>query len=451
MSIRKPYITGHYAPVADEHTATALRVRGTLPPELSGRYIRNGHNPRPGVTPTHWFRGSGMIHGLRLRDGQAEWYRNRWVRTPAFEHDAPLMREDGSIDLTASVAGTHIIEHAGRLLALQEANLPFEVTPELDTVGAYDFGGKLTTAMTAHPKEDPVTGELHFFAYSPFPPHLIYYVASADGELIRSEVVEGAGPSLMHDFAITENHVVWLDLSVVFNLAEHSGIPYRWSDDYAPRIGVMPRTGPARTTWFDVEPGALLHVTNASEDAQGRITIEGPRYDRASWETSWKWWIGAPGHPVTPLTGAIATRWTLDPAAGKATEEAVDDLTSEFPTINDERLGRANRYGYAVAFPGAGLDEYALVKYDSATGGRQLMPVGPGVLPGEAVFVPAEGGTAEDHGYLLTVTSDIVRDTSELLVIDATDLTRDPIAVVELPRRVPGGIHGSWIPDADLS
>ncbi|GAB3959400.1 hypothetical protein GCM10029978_006380 [Actinoallomurus acanthiterrae] len=109
----KPYINGHYAPVADEHTATALRVRGTLPPELSGRYFRNGHNPRPGVTPTHWFRGSGMIHGLRLRDGQAEWYRNRWVRTPAFEHDAPLMREDGSIDLTASVAGTHIIEHAG--------------------------------------------------------------------------------------------------------------------------------------------------------------------------------------------------------------------------------------------------------------------------------------------------------------------------------------------------
>ncbi|GAB3959397.1 hypothetical protein GCM10029978_006370 [Actinoallomurus acanthiterrae] len=305
--------------------------------------------------------------------------------------------------------------------------------------------------MTAHPKEDPVTGELHFFAYSPFPPHLIYYVASADGELIRSEIVEGAGPSLMHDFAITENHVVWLDLSVVFDPAEHSGIPYRWSDAYAPRIGVMPRSGPARTTWYDVEPGALLHVTNASEDAQGRVTVEGPRYDRAAWETSWKWWIGAPGHPSTPLTGAIATRWTLDPATGKATEEAVDDLTSEFPTINDERLGRANRYGYAVAFPGAGLDEYALVKYDSATGGRQLMPVGPGVLPGEAVFVPAEGGTAEDHGYLLTVTSDIVRDTSELLVIDATDLTRDPIAVVELPRRVPGGIHGSWIPDADLS
>ncbi|HEY0497747.1 MAG TPA: carotenoid oxygenase family protein [Kutzneria sp.] len=116
-----PYISDHYAPVAEERTAEDLVVRGTLPPELDGRYLRNGHNPKPGVTPTHWFKGSGMIHGLRLRDGRAQWYRNRWVRTPLFEGTA-----DGD-DLTASVAGTHVIEHAGRLLALQEANLPFEI------------------------------------------------------------------------------------------------------------------------------------------------------------------------------------------------------------------------------------------------------------------------------------------------------------------------------------
>jgi carotenoid cleavage dioxygenase-like enzyme len=441
-----PYITGHYSPVADEHTATELRVRGTLPPELTGRYFRNGHNPRPGVTPSHWFRGSGMIHGVRLREGRAEWYRNRWVHTPAFEHDAPLVRADGSVDLTASVAGTNIIEHAGRFLALQEANLPFEVTADLDTVGAFDFGGRLTTAMTAHPKEDPVTGELHFFAYSPFPPHLVHHVASADGELVRTEVVGGAGPSLMHDFALTENHVVWLDLSVVFDPAEESGIPYRWSDDYAARIGVMPRTGPAEVAWYDVEPAALLHVTNAFEDAQGRVTLDGPRYDRAAWETSWKWWIGAPGHAATPVTGAVGARWTLDPATGKAAEETVDDLVTEFPTINDARLGRANRYGYAVAFPGSGLEEYALVKYDTGTGARQVHPAEPGVMPGEAVFVPAADGTDEDDGYLLTITADPYRDRSELLVLDARDLGH--VAAVELPRRVPAGIHGSWIPDA---
>ncbi|WP_433271732.1 carotenoid oxygenase family protein [Actinosynnema sp. CS-041913] len=436
----KPYLEGHYTPVPDETTATALTVRGTLPPELRGRYLRNGHNPKPGVTPSHWFKGSGMVHGLRLVNGRAEWYRNRWVRTPALDGDA-------SNDLKASVAGTHVIEHAGRILALQEANLPYELTPELDTVGAFDFHGRLTTAMTAHPKEDPVTGELHFYGYSPFPPHLTYYVASPAGEINRVEVVDGAGPSLMHDFGLTENYVVWLDLPVVFDPAEQSGIPYRWSDGYPPRIGVMPRVGAPEVTWFEVEPGALLHVANAYEDVRGRVVVEGPRYDRAAWETSWKWWTGAPGHGPEPLTGAISHRWTLDPASGVAREATLDGLTTEFPTINEDRLGRATRFGYAVAFPGGGHEGYSIVKYDHVSGSRQLAPMGGRRMPGEAVFVPA--GSGEDEGYLLTIVSDLARDASELLVLDATDLRRGPVAVVELPRRVPSGIHGSWVADAD--
>ncbi|MEU0937883.1 carotenoid oxygenase family protein [Embleya sp. NPDC005971] len=446
--LEKPYLVGHFAPVADEISGFDLAVRGKLPAELNGRYFRNGHNPKPGDVPTHWFRGSGMLHGIRLREGRAEWYRNRWVRTPALD-GAPFQREDGSVDRTASVAGTHIVEHGGRLLALQEANVPFEVTRELETVGPYDFAGRLTTAMTAHPKEDPVTGELHFFGYSPFPPFLTYYVASAAGAITRAEVIPGAGPCLMHDFGLTERHVVWLDLPVVFNPAEHSGIPYRWSDSYAPRIGVMPRTGPAAATWYDVAPGMLLHVANAYEDARGRIVVEGPRFDRSSWESSWKWWVGAPGHPQTPLIGAIRHRWMLDPVSGVAGEEDLDSLVVDFPTIDARRTGRPHRFDYALAFPGAGLHEHAIVKYDASTGERQVAGQGPGRMPGEAVFVPAAAGTAEDDGYLLTVVGDLARDGSELLVLDARDITAAPIATVELPRRVPAGIHGSWIPDRD--
>ncbi|WHT21532.1 carotenoid oxygenase family protein [Crossiella sp. CA-258035] len=443
-----PYLTGHYTPVAAEHTVTQLTIRGTLPPELTGRYFRNGHNPKPGDTPTHWFKGAGMVHGLRLRAGRAEWYRNRWVRTPALD-GAPYQRADGSVDLTASVAGTHVIEHAGRILALQEANVPFELSGELETLGAFDFGGRLRTAMTAHPKEDPVSGELHFFGYSAVPPHLTYYVASAAGHITRAVVVDGAGPSLMHDFGLTRGHVLWLDLPVVFDPAERSSIPYRWSDDYRPRIGVMPRVGEPVVTWFEVAPSALLHVANAYEDADGRIVLDGPRYDRAAWESSWKWWVGAPGHPSVPLVGSVRHRWILDPVTGVAKEERVDDLVTEFPTINEDFAGAPARFGYAVAMPGAGLEQYAVVKYDDATGGRQVLPLGPERMPGEAVFVPAAGGGAEDDGYLLTVVSDLRRDNSELLVLDARDLGAAPVAVVELPHRVPSGIHGSWIPDRD--
>ncbi|MGP3919421.1 carotenoid oxygenase family protein [Nonomuraea sp. 10N515B] len=440
--LSKPYVTGHFTPVADELTARELTVHGTLPPELNGRYFRNGHNPKPGVTPSHWFRGEGMIHGVRLSGGRAEWYRNRWVRTP-FLDGVPFT----GTELEVSAAATNIIFHGGRYLALQEANLPWEVTAELDTVGVYDFGGKLTSAMTAHPKEDPVTGELHFYSYSPFPPYLTYYVAAASGEIIRSEVVDGSGPSLMHDFAITREHVVFLNSPVVFDHSEHSGIPYRWHDDVPFRIGVMPRTGPSRVTWFEVEQGALLHVTNSYVDQHGRVVVEGPRYDRASWENSWKWWVGAPGYGTSPDAGSTLHRWILDPATGKATDEPLDNLATEFPSINDALTGAANRYSYAIAFPGAGLSGYHTIKFDTVTGRRQLLSHGEHRMPGEAVFVPAEGGTNEDDGYLLAIVSDLKANASQLLVLDATNIENDPIATVELPRRVPAGIHGHWIED----
>ncbi|MEV0718967.1 carotenoid oxygenase family protein [Asanoa sp. NPDC050611] len=446
--LAKPYLSGHYTPVTDEISAVGLTVRGTIPPELDGRYIRNGHNPKPGVVPTHWFRGSGMLHGVRLRNGKAEWYRNRWVHTTALDEGAELFRPDGSMDLAASAAATHLIEFGGRLLALQEVNLPWQVTPELDTVGTFDFHGELTTPMTAHTKEDPVTGELHFLSYSPFPPHLIYYTASPSGHITRSEVIEGAGPALMHDFAITADHVLFFDLPVTFNPAERSGIPYRWNDDYPPRIGVLPRTGPAVVRWFDVEPSALLHSTNAYIDELGRIILDGPRYDRTSWESTWKWWVGAPGHATVPGTGMTAYRWILDPATGKVTEEMTDDLVTEFPTIDNRRVGLPNRHSYALAFPGSGRSDWAVVKYDHDTGTRKVAELGRDRLPGEAYFVPGEGGTADDNGYLMSVVSDLDSNSSELLILDASDL--NTVAAIELPRRVPAGIHGSWIPDSDL-
>ncbi|WP_033353164.1 carotenoid oxygenase family protein [Kitasatospora aureofaciens] len=445
----KPYLTGHYTPVADELTATDLTVEGTLPPELTGRLIRNSHNPKPGVTPAHWFKGSGMVHGIRLREGRAEWYRNRWVRTPALD-GAPYMTEHGP-DLTASTAGTHVIEHAGRLLALCEANLPFELTPDLDTVGAYDFDGKLRSAMTAHPKSDPVTGELHFFGSSPLPPYLVYYVADAKGRITHSAEIPGASAALKHDFAITRHHVVFVEGTVTFDPTEHSGIPYSWQDEPPARIGVMPRgaQGAAAIRWFPIEPGNMLHVANAYEDAKGRIVLEGPTVDREGFQLSWNWWVGAPGRGSEPNARSYNRRWVLDLATGRVDERVVDDLAIEFPTLNEDFLGIENRYQYAISFPDQdGFGGYGVVKYDRATGERRIHQSGDARLPSEAVFVAAAGGTREDDGYLLTVVSDLKQDASQLLVLDAARL--DKVATVHLPRRVTAGIHGSWIPDGTL-
>ena len=446
MTSSQPYLTGHYTPVADEITVTGLTVDGSLPPELTGRLLRNGHNPQPGVTPAHWFKGSGMVHGIRLRDGRAEWYRNRWVHTPALD-GAPYMTPHGP-DLTVSTAGTHVIEHAGRLLALCEANLPFELTRTLDTVGAYDFHGKLRTAMTAHPKEDPVTGELHFFGSSPFPPFLTYHVADAKGEIVHSAEVPGATAALKHDFAVTRHHVVFVEGNVTFDPTDRSGIPYRWSDRQQARIGILPRgaDGARLVRWFSIEPGNMPHIANAYEDGQGRVVLEGPAVDREGFRLSWNWWTGAPGRGAEPASRSYTRRWIVNPVAGSVDEQIIDDLPVEFPTLNGNRLGSEHRYQYAVSFPDEeGYGGYGVVKYDRTTGARRIHQAGDARMPGEAVYVPAAGATREDDGDLLTVVSDLKQDASQLLVLDASGLDR--IATVHLPRRVPAGVHGSWIPD----
>lgn len=92
---RPPFhLRDNSAPVTDEVMATDLPVVGTLPEELAGRCLRNGPDPRHGES-AHWFLGDGMLHGIRIRDGRAEWYRDRWVRTRALdEPDARMIAHD---------------------------------------------------------------------------------------------------------------------------------------------------------------------------------------------------------------------------------------------------------------------------------------------------------------------------------------------------------------------
>ncbi|MCO5998953.1 carotenoid oxygenase family protein [Actinoallomurus rhizosphaericola] len=430
------HLSGLRAPVADETDAVDLPVTGTLPADLTGRYFRNGPNPLPGRDPGHWFTGDGMLHGVRLRDGRAEWYRNRWVRTRRLD-GAPFAGREG-VDLTATPANTSVIRHAGRILALVEVGLPYEMTPELETVGPCDFGGRLTTAMTAHPKEDPVTGELHFFGYGFTPPYLTYHRLSARGELVESRVVDVPGPTMIHDFAVTERHVLWLDLPVVFDLELlGAGMPYRWDEAYGARLGVMPRDG-GTTRWYDIDPCYVFHVGNACEDEHGRIVLDAVRYPRARFAALWSGIGGSPDPAASAAAsgGAHLHRWTLDPAVGALKEEPLDDRDVEFPTFNESRLGRSSRFLYTVT-------NDAVVKYDTRTGASQVRDVGG--APGEAVYVPAPGASAEDDGRLLSIVTDHSGDGSELLVLDAADL--EFVASVRLPRRVPMGFHGRWIED----
>jgi len=428
------HLKGNFAPIQEELTAFDLPVTGAVPPELRGRYFRNGPNPQTGWSG-HWFLGNGMLHGVELQGGRASWYRNRYVRTPLLaDPDADPIA--AIADLRMSAANTHVIRHAGRILALEEAHLPFEVSPELETLGAHDFGGRLTTPMTAHPKICPETGELIFFAYSLEPPYVTYHRASASGELVQSEPIEVPGATMVHDFNVTRHHVVFMDLPVVWDLEAlgEGGLPIRWSDDYGARLGVMPRDGTnADVVWYEIEPCYVFHPMNAYEDGD-RIVIDVCRSARMMN-------LGEPDAPP------LLHRWTIDRAAGRVAEEPLSERPMEFPRIHDGRVGLRHRYGYTAGFAPDEPVALCFHKVDHDTGALVTHELPDGRRGSEPVFVPAADGTAEDDGWVLSYVYDPGTDRSELVILDATRFEREPVARIHLPTRVPYGFHGSWLPD----
>jgi carotenoid cleavage dioxygenase-like enzyme len=424
---------GNYAPVTDELTEFDLPVEGAIPAELNGWYLRNGPNPRQATA--HWFTGDGMIHGIRLEGGRAAWYRNRWVRTDSFENDFPLYNADGTRNLRSSIANTHVVNHAGKMLALVESSLPYEISNDLETLGAYDFGGKLVDSMTAHPKICPTTGELHFFGYgSIFEPYVTYHRADGNGELTINRPLDVKAHTMMHDFALTAEHVIFMDLPIVFNLdiaiKGEGDMPYRWSDEYGARFGVMRRDdpfGPVR--WFDIDPCYVFHIANAYDDGQ-KIVLQAVRYPEL-WRDS-----GASDE------AAVLWSWTIDLATGKVSERQLDDRSVEFPRIDDRLTGLPARYAVSV-----GTNK--LVRYDLTTGSAVEHRFGTAESqggPGEAVFVPSTSGPADESiGWYIGYVYNPARDGSDLVIIDASDFAAQPVARIKLPHRVPYGFHGNWI------
>jgi carotenoid cleavage dioxygenase len=417
------HLLGNNAPIAAESDLVPTEIVGELPVDLRGTFVRNGPSPRSGWSP-HLFAGDGMVHGIAIENGGARWYRNRYVRTPLLD-DPMAPRFDPAtrtMDLTVTTANTHVVSCFGRLLALEEGGLPYELTTDLETVGPYDFGGALATAMTAHPKRCPLTGELLFFGYSVLRPYLTFHRADATGALVESRVIEVGRCTQMHDFAITESHVLFLDLPMVFdrNLAM-SGYPWRWDHEYGARIGVMPRVPGAEVRWLEIEPCYITHTMNAHDDGDA-IVLTGMRI-------------------AGDVDGDLPTlhRWRIDLAAGTVRDEPLDDMSTEYPRVRDAEVGRAARFGWTTDFVMDAEPEHGEInRHDLLTGEKVTHRFPSGHTCGEPVPV------GEHH--LMTFAHDRGRGTSYLAVLDADDVAAGPLAEIHVPVRIPAGFHGTWIP-----
>ncbi len=453
-----PLLQGNFAPWRLEGTAEDLDVVGEIPRELNGTFYRNG--PNPAYEPQgryHWFDGDGMIHAITLREGRAS-YRNRWVQGDGLkeERTAGKALYPGLLEMRPSeglafktTANTNIVFHAGRLLALVESSLPTAMQPcTLETLGLYDFGGRLMGSMTAHPKLDPETGEMLFFGYAPFPPYLQFHVADRDGTLVRSEVIDVAWPSMIHDFAITAEHVIFILCPVVFSFEEaaRNGSIFSWQPDRGTRIGVMPRNGGnADVRWFDTDPCYVFHPMNAYSE-NGEVILDVARYSQllfmnpnAARDPGWR-----------DKNVARLHRWRIDLNKGGVKSTPLDDRDGEFPRVDERRVGRKHRFGYMALTGPEGNDNAlpvwtVLQKYDLERGTSTTRTYGAGNGLSEPLFVPRHAAAEEDDGWVLVLNYDQTRNASTFDILDARDIAGEPVARITIPNRIPYGFHGNWV------
>jgi len=440
------FLDGVFAPVDHETTATSLEVVGELPVALNGLYARIGPNPlkQADRAKYHWFIGDGMVHGLRLHEGKALWYHSRWIGSPSVNKALGRPLVPGQKRGVSDVVNTNVYGHAGRVWASTEAGvLPVELDGELNTLRHGLFDSDLSTAYTAHPHLDPVTGDLHAICYDALTPWKVRYVrVDASGKVDRTVDIKVKHGPMIHDCAITASQVIVLDLPVTFSMRMAMGgasFPYAWNDSHKARVGLLPRDGQAKDMrWLDIDPCYVFHPCNAYDLPDGSVVLDvvvhARMFDRSR---------NGPELDGQPKF----ERWTLPAGGTKVQRQVISEIPQEFPRLDERLVGRPYRYAYAVDTRFDQPGGQALMRHDLQTGETLHHVFGPHHTPGEFVFVPRRADSAELDGWLVGLVINREADKGELHVLNADDFMGAPQAVVKLPERVPMGFHGNWIAD----
>lgn len=470
-----PYRTGPWRPQRNEWSVEDVEVvEGAVPDDLEGVYLRNTENPlHPPISHYHPFDGDGMIHSIAFANGKAS-YHNKFVRTDGFLADneagkslwAGFIESPGDAIASAGwgartrmkdASSTDVVVHRGEALtSFFMCGDLYRVDPRTaETLGKQTWNGAIPDwGVSAHPKADPVTGELLFFSYSKEAPYLRYGAVDKDGNLMHLTDVELPGPRMPHDMAYTENYVILNDFPLFWDpeLLQHDLHLPRFYRDMPSRFAVVPRRGDlSKVMWFETDPTYVLHFTNAFEDGD-EIVLDGFFQHNPSPSTKGAKSLEDAAFRWLALDGFESRlhRWRFNLTTGKATEEQLSDGFTEFGMVNPDVATKDYRYIYAATGePGLFLFD-GLVKHDLKTGSQERISFGPGVFGSEAPMAPRVGSTGEDDGYLVTFTMDMNEDASYCLVFDAARLSDGPVCKLRLPERICSGTHSTWMAGSEL-
>lgn len=465
------FLQGYYEPLTAECTAPDLIIEGEIPKDLNGTFYRNGPNPQfAPKNEYHFFTGDGMIHAFEFNNGKVS-HKNRWAKTERFKIEKrlggsyfsgmnPMETDPKLLDFVLTdkegVANTSVIYHAGRLLLLEEGHLPFEMDPDtLESEGAWNYYGKLNTVMTAHPKVDPVTGELVAFCYmatGPFSDDLGYYKIDKEGFLTEYHTFKTPYSAMVHDFVVTENYVIFPIMPICGSLdrAMVGGPPFAWEPERGTKIGVMPRNGtPEDIQWIDADPCYVFHFANGYEK-DGNIIIDACHFE------SPPLFPMADGKPTPANIHPRMSRWEISMEGDKPTSISMNytaEVSGEFPVIDPRYAMREYQHTWftstdrtiPAAIPDSDVVYNAIVHFDVKSNKADMYAFESGYVS-EPMFIPKNDQAAEGEGYVITCVYDINTNTSDLCVFDAQNISAGPVGKAKVSHRVPVCFHGTWKP-----
>lgn len=447
-----PFLSGNFAPIGDELETDNLIIEGKIPEDLNGMYVRNGSNPQfKPYSYTYPFDGDGMLHAIYLSKGQAR-YKNRYIVTKQLEVDRrfgmsmyggvnfPFIRDvkllkPSDPQMPVKIGRfIHIIRHAGSYLALHETTSAYEVDAQLNTIGEWNpTQANEPLELNAHTRLDPKTGELFTISYHE-DPFISYNVFDKNGKLTHSGKINLEQSIMIHDFVLTQNHVVIFLCPVVVNyIAATEDKQFgNWQPELKTRVLLLPRGNLNAYSQLEMEPFFAYHYANAYEN-KNEIIVDYVRYAKFSMN-------------LNDMGPANLYRTSINLIDKTCSSKKLDTLAIEFPRTNEAVNSLAYRYIYA-AISTEKLDNFnGLIKYDLENNTRQIQNLGNEYDFGEAVFASKLNSEKEDEGYVMLFAYHKTKKQSHFLILDAQDISAQPLATVILPRRVPNGLHGSWLP-----
>lgn len=471
-----PALQGAFEPARFEVEVFDCEVEGRIPRELEGVFYRVGaewfYPPRfPDDSP---FAADGIASSFRIANGNCD-FLARYIRTPRYlanraareqlfgYYRNPFTDDARVAGLSGTVANTNIIMYAGRLLALKEDALPYQLDPvTLDTIGPFDFGGGYKApTFTAHPKVDGVTGEMITYGYEAegLASNAIWiYTIDPAGNVTSERRLAAPYLSMVHDIAISQNFIIIPVYGMVTSMERlRAGkIHWGWDKSLPSYLGVLPRRGPAaEIRWFEGPEMAMVHTFSAS-DRDGVITL----HAAVSNSNPFPFFPDVNGEAFNPA-GARTTirKYTLDlnsNGRGWQEEHLFPDAPGALSRIDDRFMGHAYRYGFLgfadesrpfhAQLPGRSRPVNCYGKFDFVSGTMKAMFAGPTHSLGEVAFAPRSPDAPEADGWLMGLATNLETMKSELVIGDTRDLAAGPVARVRLPFRAAGQIHGNWVP-----